>query len=376
MNNAEYYLGLLKKHRRHLHQNPELAHMEFATSEYIKTNLAELGYSPYNVFENGVVCFADFGCERAIAFRADIDALPIKEKNEVEYASQNPGVMHACGHDGHTALVLVLAEYLKKEDIKPKRNVLFVFQPAEETDGGAEKMIAEGILEKYNVTEVLGIHVSADYKSGEFASTKGEFFAGGCELYFDVNGVSAHAAKPDEGINAVYASCELVRLIKSRICENPKYEKSAILSLCTLNSGTKCNIIPSEAKISGIMRAFNPQIFEEILSDILGICREVEKTTSAKVTFTPVRTYIPLINNPDLFDFVKRAADGNLKEASKTFLTDDFAYFAKARPALYILVGICDQKHSSPIHSDTFDFDEKSLLYALDLYLNVLKSFD
>ncbi len=376
MNDAEFYLSLLKAHRKHLHMNPELAHKEFATSEYIKTQLKEMGYSPYNVFENGVVCFCDFDCNSTVAFRADIDALPIEEKNKVEYASQNSGVMHACGHDGHTALLLTFAEYLKNEDLKPKRNVLFVFQPAEETDGGAEKMIAEGILEKYNVTEVFGIHVSADYKSGEFASTKGEFFAGGCELYFDVKGASAHAAKPDEGINALYASCELVRLIKNRISENTKYEKSAVLSLCTLDCGTKCNIIPQEAKISGIMRAFNLQIFEEILSDISNICREVERHTSAGILFTPVRTYIPLINNRDMFEFVEKVTGGNLKEAPKTFLTDDFAYFAQARPSLYILVGIRDQNHSSPIHSDTFDFDEKSLLCALELYLKILNAFN
>ncbi len=375
MKNADIYLEILKKDRRYLHMHPELGHCEYNTSEYIKNRLLNLGYSPFILYNTGVGCFIDMGAAESIGLRADIDALPIFERSGAKYSSLNDGVMHACGHDGHTSILLALAEYIKRENAYFAKNILLIFQPAEETDGGAEKIISEGVLERFNVINVFGVHVSADFEVGEFASTDGEFFAGGCELYFEVEGISAHAAKPNEGVNSLYAASLLVNKVSKIVLENEQYSNNAVLSLCTMNCGTKCNIIPNSAKISGIMRAFSPDVLDALIKDISLICGEIENETSTKVNFKPVRTYIPLINDKGLFDYVNEVIQNNLKRANRTFLTDDFAFFAKAVPSLYIFVGVKDAGHSSSIHSDDFDFDEKALLCALDLYIKILFSY-
>ncbi len=371
----EKYSLLLKKTRRELHMIPELGEEEYETSKYITDRLMSLGLDPQPCNKTGVVCFIDMGKSDTIALRSDIDALPVYEKNDVEYKSTHRGKMHACGHDGHMSMLLTMAQFITENQIHYNKNVLLIFQPAEEGPGGAEPMIAEGILERYNVTNVLGYHLAPDYPKGKIATRSGGFFACTTELYIEVKGRSSHAAQPEKGINAALIAAQIIVDVHNMLRGNEELKDECIVSIGTVNAGSKCNIIAGEAKLSGVIRAFSDELKETLIARVESICHNAAAVYGGTAKVDPVRLYPALINDEKMFLHVKGVLKDRFVLAKRTFLAEDFAYFAKARPSVYMQLGICDEKHFQPLHNDSFDFDESALVIGLEAYHDILSSF-
>ncbi len=354
---------------------PELAMEEYETSKYITDRLISIGYTPIPCNKTGVVCFIDMGADKTIAFRSDMDALPIYEENDIPYKSKHQGKMHACGHDGHMSMLLVLAQIIAEKKLVCNKNILLIFQPAEEGPGGAAPMIKEGILDKYNVENIFGFHLSPAHPKGKIATREGGFFACTTEIYIDVIGRSTHAAQPQNGINATLSAAQIILDVHNMIREDEKLKDECIVSISTVHAGSKCNIIAGEAKLSGVLRAFSDELREVLIKKVNDICQEVSKEYGATVILNPVRLYPALINDDALYNKIRDLLKDRFVYANRTFLAEDFAEFARNRPSLFMQLGICDEKYSCPLHNERFDFDEDSLCFGVEAYIEIIQSF-
>ncbi len=359
--------------RHELHRIPEAGFCEFKTQQYIINYLTMLGYEPEKCAGTGVVCFIDMNKAETIALRSDMDGLKIKEQTDIDYKSVHEGMMHACGHDAHMSMLLSLAAKIAVENLIFDYNVLLIFQPAEEGPGGAKEVISQGIFERYNVKYVLAMHLSPDYPKGYIALRAGEFFAGGAELYFNIKGVSCHGADPQKGKSALMAGICLINELNANISEKIKNEEG-VMSLGSFNSGTTMNIIPENCQISGIIRTYSMKKRCDMLKDIEKICGETAMKTGCKISFEPVVTYPPLLNDTQLSEKIFNIIKNDAVIAKKTTLTEDFAYFALEKPSVMMLLGIRDEYHEEPLHSSRFGFDESVLDSGVEYYINILKN--
>lgn len=359
--------------RQDLHRIPETGFQEFKTQEYIIKYLSALGYKPEKCAETGVICFIDMGRKTAVALRSDMDGLRIDEETRLPYRSLHAGLMHACGHDGHMSMLLAAAKKIHDRQKKFDKNVLLIFQPAEEGPGGARKIIAENILKRYKVKCVLAMHVSPDYEKGMLALKGGEFFAGGTELYFNITGLSAHGAQPEKAKDALVAGVQLVETLRQNIASNIAREEG-VMSFGTFEAGSAMNVIAGQARISGILRAFSLANRDRIIAEIADICPEIQSKTGCSVSFEPVLMYPPLINDVSLTQKIAAIIGRKAVQAQKTTLTEDFAYYTYAVPSVMMLLGIRDETHAEPLHSRKFDFDESVLDSGVEYYMELLEN--
>lgn len=366
------YVSEASKIRKDLHKIPESGFNEFKTQKYIFEYLEKLQLEPIKCAGTGVVCFIDMGKDETVALRCDMDGLSVEEKTNLDYKSTHQGMMHACGHDAHMSMLLALANKIKGNGLIFKYNVLLIFQPAEEGPGGAEPLIKEGVLDKYNVKYVIAMHLSPDYEFSKLAFRKGEFFAGGAELYFDIKGQASHGAKPEKAKSALLAGAKLIMLINELSLSINKDD--GVLSLGSFISGNTMNVIPGEAQISGILRTYNINTRDNYINKLHNICSQISEDTGCDVGLNINLTYPPLVNDEilvgELFDIF---GDKSI-EAQKVMLTEDFAYYAKERASVMMFLGINDGKHIYPLHSPQFDFDEQILEIGTNYYLDILKN--
>lgn len=371
--------------RRELHRCPELSGEEYRTMETVCGYLAKWGIEfEKGVAETGVVAWIS-GAKpgRTVGIRADMDALPIHEENrEKPYCSQVSGVMHACGHDAHTAILLGVANGLKQMEKQLSGNVKLFFQPAEETTGGARPMIQAGCLENPHVDYMLGLHVNPSFQSGQVGIKYGKMYAASDMLTLVVEGKSSHGAHPEEGIDAIVVTANILNALQTVVSRNVAPANSAVCTFGTIHGGRIRNQIADRVELEGILRTLDPETRSLAQERIQRICREVAEALGARAELQVKEGYGPLINNDAVTDIVLKNARGLLGEEHVILEevpemgVEDFSYFASERPACFFHLG-CGPKgmkgKAPDLHNSRFDIDESCLAVGVKLQLeNVL----
>lgn len=349
--------------RRELHQIPELDKALPKTLSFLLSHLTPLPCRIWSPTLSSLAVYFDFHQDHTLAFRSDMDALPIRETNDMSYVSQHPGKMHACGHDGHMAMLLEFAQYAVK--LKTCRyNILLLFQPAEETSGGAEDICKTGLLKKLHVAAVFGIHLWPNLSSNTIASKPGALMAGSHEIHLFVKGRSAHIASCENGKDALHAATELLQIIYEHFPGNEHY----LLKFGCMQSGTAANAISASSLIKGSLRYYDETVRKNIVHGIVMLSKKIEKKYDCRIQMTLSDGYPPLINHEELFEKVSSLYPlQELKEGN--FLTDDFSFYAREIPSLYVYLGT---GMDEPLHSDHFNFDEKTLQEGIAYYRALL----
>ena len=355
--------------RRALHRIPELDRHLPKTMEYLKNSLAPLSCRVFSPMEGALCAYFDFGAEKAIAFRSDADALPITERSGKDYASTHPGRMHACGHDGHMAIALELARRLDGKG-GMKRNVLILFQPAEETTGGAKDLCDTGIFTLYNVEAIFGLHLWPGVEAGGIYSRRNEMMSRSCEVHVTLTGRSAHIAKAREGIDAMAAGVEFYR--RAREMEQALPENVfRILNFGKFTSGTVCNAVSGSSKLEGTLRAFQDEVFFSLREGLKAIAADVEAETGCAVELSLGDGYPAVMNPPELYDKVKALAPFR-ELAEPSMITEDFSWYQRSLPGVFFFLGTGD---SPALHNDRFDFDETVLLRGAEFFEKLAEAY-
>ncbi|MBQ9148430.1 MAG: amidohydrolase [Oscillospiraceae bacterium] len=354
--------------RRALHRIPELELDLPKTMEYLKQRLSSLGCSLFSPIPSSLCAWFDCGADHAIAFRADCDALPICERGDLPYVSTHPGAMHACGHDGHMAILLELARRLSGK--KLSHNVLLVFQPGEESPGGARHICESGVFEKYNVRVIFGLHLWPGLPAGVVHSRENELMSRSCEVNVDIYGKSAHIAKAAEGIDALAAGAEFYRRAVEMERALPP-EIYRLLKFGHFTSGTVRNALSEHTRIEGSLRAFQDEVFEGLRDGLYEIAGEIEAEFGCTVKLTMSGGYPAVLNPSDLYRQAKAAVSfEDLADPSMT--SEDFSFYQKRLPGLFFFLGLGD---TPALHADTFNFDETILTKGADFFEELANKF-
>lgn len=355
--------------RRALHRIPEESFSEYKTSQFVREYLNALHPDTITTLaKTGVKAVFDVGAPRSIAIRADIDALPLEEKTSLPFASTHSGCMHACGHDGHMAAALCMAKLVAARKSKLKTNFVFLFQPAEETIGGAKPMIDGGALTNPEIDEIYGIHLWPGVPKGKIGLKAGALMANMCDLNIRITGRTAHGAAPHCGRDALLAAAHFITQANSILSRNIDPAQPAVLNIGRMQAGDARNIVCGEALIEGTIRSFDDNVAQSIKSRIIEIMEGIDKSFGTQSEYYETMAYPALINSSELYGYaVKRFKDEEIFETPVVMMSEDFAYFAKETKGLFAFIGTGGE----PLHSNIFDFDEKILNYALEFYVRV-----
>jgi amidohydrolase len=364
--------------RRDFHQYPELGFDEHRTSKIIGEALKEMGLAPQmNVGKTGVTADLTFGEGPTIALRADMDALPMQETSGLDFSSKHDGVMHACGHDGHMAMLLGAAKVLTQNGDSFNGTVRFIFQPAEEGAGGARYMIEDGCLD--GVDEIYGIHVWNYQPVGEVGITDGPVLAAADMFEIKIKGIGGHGAAPQGTIDAVVVASYLVQALQTIVSRNTNPLESTVVTIGTIIGGHNFNIIANEVTLSGTARAYTEENRNLIKTRMAEIIDGVAKTFGAGISFDYEDGYPPTINHTDPTNKVLKAAERVVGEkAGMPYLSmggEDFSYYLQKIPGCFFFVGSApnDQKlFETPHHCSHFTMDERALLVGPSIYLNLV----
>ncbi|MGN6604696.1 MAG: M20 metallopeptidase family protein [Ginsengibacter sp.] len=364
---AEEFIGV----RHHLHQNPELSYKEFETSAFIQKKLKEFGIDSEVLAKTGIVALIKGRNpeKKVIALRADIDALPITEENDVEYRSRNEGVMHACGHDVHTTCLLGAAKILNETRDKWEGTIKLIFQPGEEKNpGGASLMIKEGVLENPKPNSILALHVHPQLEVGKLSFRSGMVMASADEIYITVKGKGGHAAAPHLTSDTILTASQLVVNLQELVSRFNNPFNASVLSITSFHGGSTTNVIPSEVKLMGTFRAMNEEWRFKAHELIKNICIKTGEISGAEIEVTIDVGYPFLINNEDLTERAKRNAEEfagaeNVGETEMRMGAEDFAFYSHLLPACFFRLGVGNvQKNiTSGVHTPTFNIDEKAI---------------
>jgi amidohydrolase len=364
--------------RRDFHQYPELGFDEYRTSKIIGEALKEMGLAPQmNVGKTGVTADLTFGEGPTIALRADMDALPMQETSGLDFSSKHDGVMHACGHDGHMAMLLGAAKVLTQNGDSFNGTVRFIFQPAEEGAGGARYMIEDGCLD--GVDEIYGIHVWNYQPVGEVGITDGPVLAAADMFEIYIKGIGGHGAAPQGTIDAVVVASHLVQALQTIVSRNTNPLESTVVTIGTISGGHNFNIIADKVTLSGTARAYTEENRNLIKTRMAEIIDGVAKTFAAEISFYYEDGYPPTINHTDPANKVLKAAERVVGEkAGMPYLSmggEDFSYYLQKIPGCFFFVGSApnDQKlFETPHHCSHFTMDERALLVGPSIYLNLV----
>lgn len=364
--------------RRTIHRNPEAGLKEFVTSGYIEKKLLEYGIDEihHSALTGIIGVLKGTKGEKVTAFRADMDGLPVNEETGVCYASAAEGYMHACGHDGHVAALLGFAKYAIQNRNRIRDDLIFIFQPAEEGPGGAEIMVKEGILKKFKIDRIIGMHIFPEYQQGKIAAKKGAMMARNGEITITVKGKSAHGAMPQEGSDAIVAAASLILALQTIISRNIDPMQNAVLTLGKVSGGKAKNIIAEEAVIEGTIRAFDDDVYNCLANRITEVAEGTEKTFNCNVIVDFNHMYRIVNNDEKLVNALEKAAGGeNFVESRAFMISEDFSFFQQEIPGLFFFMGSYNESlgFTNPLHSSKFNFDEEILVKAVQIYWNLLK---
>jgi len=368
--------------RRDLHAHPELAYDEYRTSDVVAAFLQDLGIEVHRgLAGTGVVGVLRKGSGNGgLALRADMDALPVRERNSFPHRSRHDGRMHACGHDGHTAMLLGAAEYLARHGRFDGR-VVFIFQPAEETDGGARVMIEEGLFERFPVETVFGMHNWPGLPAGQFAVRAGPVMA--CADQFDIRfiGQSAHAAMPQQGRDPIPAAAELVTALQTVVSRTLDPLDAAVLSVTRVNAGGEAyNVIPAEARLSGTVRAFRTEVQDRIEDTMRNLCNGIASAHGLEVELDYRRGYPPTVNSVAEADLCLTVltglvgADHVRTDLNPSMGAEDFAFMLHRKPGCYIWIGNGPGDGGCTLHNPHYDFNDDVLTLGSTYWVRLAES--
>ena len=372
-----FLLDDIIKNRRALHQIPETALEEFKTKEYLKNYLISIGLEPQEVVETGLFVYIEGkDKENCIAFRSDIDALNIKEETGAEFESKHIGKMHACGHDGHMTTLLAFAKYLTT--IQPlEKSVLLIFQPAEESPGRAKDIVETGLLKKYNVKAIYGMHLFPELPEGTVASKEGPFFAQAALMTTTITGKSGHGAMPHKTIDPLMAFTKIVDGYQTIVSRNLSPFDPGVVTIGKFCGGSAQNIIADTVNFWGTIRTFKEENTEFVIDRIKEIHRGIELSYRVKIDEKIDIVYPPVVNDKELYKkFVETMKNMDYVEHEALTISEDFAYYQKEVPGIFMLLGTRSEEKGfvHPLHSCHFNFDEKVLLKGVEAFARILES--
>ena len=357
--------------RRYLHANPELSYQEFETSGFVQDKLRQFGI-PFQVKATtgvvGIVQGRDPG-SRIIALRADMDALPILEENDIPYRSKNEGVMHACGHDVHTTCLLGAARILNETKDNWQGTVKLIFQPGEEKNpGGASLMIKDGVLEDPRPSAIFGLHVHPGLAAGKMSFRSGQVMASADELYITVKGKGGHAASPHLCVDPILIAAHLVTSLQQLLSRNNNPHNPSVLSITAFNGGTTTNVIPNEVKLKGTFRAMDEEWRFRFYGLIRRLCTQLVQSMGGEIDLHIDVGYPSVYNDEALNELAKQkaasyAGDSNVEETEKRMGAEDFGYYTQLIPGCFYRLGVMNEEKGiiSGVHTPTFNIDESAI---------------
>ena len=353
--------------RQHLHANPELLYDVHETAAFVAEQLKTFGVDEVvtGIGRTGVVGVirGKGNSDRVVGLRADMDALPITERTGKPYASGNAGKMHACGHDGHTAMLLGAARYLA-ETRNFDGTVIVIFQPAEEGGGGGRVMVEDGLMERFGISEVFGMHNMPGIPLGEFAIRTGGIMAGTDQFAIDIEGHGGHAAMPHLAVDPVIVAAHIITGLQTLVSRSIDPIRSAVLSVTTVNAGTAYNVIPRTARLTGTVRTLDEDVRTQMEEGIKRLAPQLAQAFGANATVKWMRGYPVTVNAAEQTVFAAEVAREIVGEervndtVDPTMGGEDFAYMLNARPGSYIFLGNGD---SADLHTDTYDFNDEAI---------------
>jgi hippurate hydrolase len=361
--------------RKDIHAHPELCFQEVRTADVVAAKLTEWGIPIHRgMGTTGVVGIVKAGTSsRALALRADMDALPMQEFNTFAHASKHAGKMHACGHDGHTAMLLAAAQHFAKH-----RNfdgtVYLVFQPAEEGGGGAREMIKDGLFEQFPVEAVFGMHNWPGMAAGTFAASAGPVMASSNEFKITIRGKGGHAAIPHNAIDPVVVACQLVQGFQTIISRNVKPIDAGVISVTMINAGEATNVIPDRCELQGTVRTFSIEVLDLIERRMREMSESLCAAFNTRVEFAFVRNYPPTVNAPKEAAFARKVMESivgsdKVYTQEPTMGAEDFSFMLQAKPGCYAFIGNGDGDHRTmghgagpcTLHNPSYDFNDELL---------------
>ena len=368
--------------RRDIHQHPELLYDVHRTAAFVADRLREFGCDEVatGLGKTGVVGVikgrrpAGKGDIKVIGLRADMDALPIEEQTNLPYASKTPGKMHACGHDGHTAMLLGAARYLAAT-----RNfagdAVVIFQPAEEGGAGAAAMIKDGLMDRFGIEQVFGMHNGPGIPVGQFAIRSGPIMAATDAIDIKITGHGGHAARPHICIDSVLVGSQVVNALQSIVSRSIDPLESAVISICEFHAGNARNVIPQTAELHGTIRTLTPEIRELVEKRVREVVAGVAQITGAKIDLVYERGYPVTVNHASQTDVATRVAreiagESNVHETPPLMGAEDFAYMLEARPGAFIFCGNGD---TAGLHHPAYNFNDEAIVYGTSYWIKLVE---
>ncbi len=368
--------------RRHLHANPELSYQEHQTAKFVADKLLSFGIEvSEGIGGTGVVgvLYGDRTSERSIGLRADMDALAIEERNDFEHRSMNSGVMHACGHDGHTTMLLGAARYLA-ETRNFSGRVVFIFQPAEEmggADGGAARMIREGLFAKFHCDEIYGLHNWPGMDVGTFAVKSGPMMASGDSFGIEVTSTGMHAAQPHKGADVVLTAGHIVVALQQISARNTDPLDALVVSATQIHGGDAYNVLPNTVTIRGTVRAFSPNARAAAEPALRRVVDGIALSTGAQCTVTYAQQYPTLVNSNSAAQSAEAAGLSVFNKVEtnppQTMIVEDFAFMLEDRPGCYGWIGNGPDDNGRILHSAWFDFNDEALPFGASYFATVVE---
>lgn len=367
--------------RRYLHQYPELSGEEYETCKYIRTRLEALKIDILDYQAPSVVGFIKGKTgNKTIALRADIDALPITEEGDKPYLSKNPGVAHMCGHDGHTAVLLAVAEWLATEGNEVEPNIVLIFQSAEEiTPSGADALIQQGVLE--GIDAIFGLHLWQGLEKGKIGLTHGPMMASIDDFEIMIQGYGGHGSMPHETVDPIYVATHVIQSLQSIISRNLNPIDSGVITVGKIEAGTTYNIIPDTAKLIGTIRALTPEAVHRLQSQMVQLTEGICRAFGARGQVDFIYGTPPLVNDAKESQFVESVVRQSFGEDVAVLVDpvmggEDFSYYLQKNPGAFIFVGMGGEKSLYPHHHPKFDLDEDVFPDAIRLFIDIARNYN
>jgi hippurate hydrolase len=375
--------------RRDIHAHPELCFQEERTADVIAKALTDWGIPVHRgLGKTGVVGIVKNGTSsRGVGLRADIDALPMTEHNHFAHASQHPGKMHACGHDGHTAMLLAAAKHLSKHR-HFDGTVYLVFQPAEEGGGGAREMMRDGLFEKFPMEAIFGAHNWPGMPVGMFATNPGAMMASSNEFTITIRGKGSHAALPHLGVDPVPVACQMVMAFQTIITRNRRPIDPGVISVTMINAGEATNVVPDSATLRGTVRTFSVEVLDLIESRMRSVAEHTCAAFGASCEFEFVRNYPPTVNHAAETEFVRQVlgkvvGPANVVPFEPTMGAEDFSYFLQAKPGCYFMIANGDGAHREGghglgpcmLHNPSYDFNDELIPLGATAWVRIAEEW-
>ena len=384
LNSINNMIDEMSEWRQNLHKIPEIGLQEYKTSEYVQKKLKSWGIEYKSGFaKTGIVAWIKGNkgkSNKSIGLRADMDALPMTENNSFKHKSTNNGMMHACGHDGHTSMLLGAAKYLK-ENSNYDGTVYFIFQPGEEGFGGGKMMVEEGIFNEFNIDEIYALHNWPELNLGEFGLVSGPIMAAVDEFDIIIKGKGGHAAMPENTNDPIIIASQIILSIQTIISRYINPIEKALISVTKIHAGTAYNVIDDKVIISGTTRSFKPEIRDKIEYKIKETASRIANVYNGDTEFKYIRKYPPTINSEKETSFAANVAKELVGEKNvyenidPSMGGEDFSYMLNEKPGTYIYIGQKDKNHKNHLHTTNYDFNDNLLPIGVNFFVSLVKKF-